>query len=92
MSRDNEGPQQITIPQQSFTTCSGCKYFSRKLVRSGRDPVYRCDCTHPDNGQDKAFKLSFTGNLIENDIGVVVTPEWCPFLKPKENEEAKTTS
>lgn len=90
--RNNEGPQKITIPQQGFTTCSGCKFYDKQMVRSGRDPAYRHNCTHPENGQDKKFKLSFTGNLEENNLGIVETPNWCPFLKLKQNEEGKTTS
>lgn len=82
----NDGPQKVNIPQQSFTSCSGCKFLDHRLVKSGRDPIYRNDCVHPENGQSKAFKLSFTGNLHENSIGIIVTPDWCPFLKSKTNE------
>lgn len=76
---NNEGPTRTTIPSQTFNSCHGCKYHDSRMVRSGRDPIYRHDCTHPDNGQDKAFKLSFTGNLSENKFGYVETPSWCPL-------------
>jgi hypothetical protein len=73
----NEGPSNYTIPQQSFTTCSGCKYYSHHLVKSGRDPIYANSCEHPEiNPRD-----SWRGNLHENHLGVVVTPDWCPFKK-----------
>lgn len=81
MYPNNEGPQSVKIPEQNVVTCSGCKYHDHKLVRSGRDPVYRDDCVHPENGQDKAFKLSFTGNLKKNMTGFIITPDWCPFKK-----------
>jgi hypothetical protein len=80
---DNEGPTQTTIPQQSFTTCSGCKYFSRSLWRSGRDPVYHNNCEHPEL-RDTLRK--FGNNLHENHLGIVETPGWCPILNKKEKE------
>lgn len=84
---DNEGPQKTTIPQQSFTTCSGCKYFSRKLVKSGRNPIYASTCEHPESKKDGTY---YRGNLTENHLGIVETPDWCPILN-KKNEEGKTT-
>ena len=89
---NNNGPRKIKIPSQKYTSCSGCKFHDQQLVRSGRDPIYKHDCTHPDSGHKKGFKLSFIGNLEENEVGIVVTPDWCPILKPKQNEEGKATS
>lgn len=85
---NNEGPRQTTIPQQSFTTCSGCKYFSHRLVISGRNPQYANSCEHPES---KYSHRHFDGNLHENHLGIVETPDWCPILNPKQNEEGKTT-
>jgi hypothetical protein len=80
----NEGPQILNIPQQSFTTCSGCKFLSHKLVRSGRDPIYAISCKHPDI---KYSGHRDSGNLNQNHLGVIETPEWCPFKKQKDEKE-----
>lgn len=74
---DNEGPINALRPMRIYKTCSGCKYHKHKLVKSGHDPIYRDDCTHPTAPQSP-MKLSFTGNL--NNYGDGIEPgEWCPF-------------
>lgn len=72
----NEGPTVVTIPMQQCESCSGCKYLSHKLVKSGKDPVYANNCTHPEGREPK---YRFGGTLETNEFGVVVTPNWCPF-------------
>lgn len=85
--RNNEGYSDITIPAQKIRTCSGCKYYSHSMVKSGNDPIYANNCTHLDVAKNDAHYFSIfsvEGNLTENQSGYVVTPEWCPFLiKPK---------
>lgn len=83
MFGDREGPGDYKIPAQQFTSCSGCKYLSHRLIKSGMNPIYANNCTHPET---KIRGNWFTGNLHENHIGVIETPDWCPFLKPKQNE------
>lgn len=86
----NEGPQQFTIPQRTFTSCSRCKYLSHQMVHSGRNPLYADNCEHPETIKEHRYGF-MEGNLHKNIFGVIETPEWCPFLKPKQNEETKTT-
>lgn len=75
----NEGFTIITIPEQRFKSCSGCKFLERKMIRSGRDPVYANNCEHPQN-YNRIYRFS-GGNLTETEKGYVLTPDWCPFLK-----------
>jgi hypothetical protein len=82
MKYGNEGPRQQNIPAQSITTCSGCKHFHSRLVKSGRDPIYAKNCEHPDVKGDDSHLVMFglaEGNLKEDENGWTVTPEWCPF-------------
>ena len=77
LNEHNEGPKQIVIPEQKFLSCSKCKYFERKLMKSGKHPHFRINCNHT----DAQLPGLFCGNLTENTVGVVETPNWCPFLK-----------
>lgn len=79
---DREGPVEKHIPARRHYTCSGCKYFNQRLVRSGLDPLYRHDCEHTE-AEEKPMKLSFSGNLP----GDGVTPKWCPFLNQDGSEQ-----
>ena len=74
--------RQITIP--AYTTCNRCKFYEHHMFKSGMDPIYRDMCEHP----EALCKGSmFHGNLSSDPIHhYVVTPEWCPFLKNKIDE------
>lgn len=74
---NQEGPVNRMIPAKLYTTCSGCKYHKRNLVKSGNDPIYCDDCTH-ESAPQSPMKLSFTGNLNNYD-GHVTPGDWCPF-------------
>jgi hypothetical protein len=87
---NNEGPHEVIIPSTRFTSCSGCKYFNRRLVKSGRNPIYASNCEHPEI-REEVKRFGFEGNLQENNLGIVETPNWCPYLNPKKNEAAETT-
>lgn len=82
----NEGPehvpeQKVTI--KAYTTCFGCKYYDHQMVKSGMHPIYSHICSHP----EAEYKGGpFTGNLQESYDHIVHTPDWCPFLKHKSNE------
>ena len=81
MVNEREGFTEITIPEQKFKTCSGCKFYSHYMVRSGNNPIYANDCNHTDfRGEN--FGTPHKLNRSQN--GYVVTPDWCPFLKPSE--------
>lgn len=76
---NNEGPTfvpQRVVVVDEYTTCQGCKFHEHKLFISGRNPVYDHTCNHPELIGD---------NLIEHDLygKKIITPEWCPFLKPQ---------
>jgi len=81
-----EGPQQIIIPEQKFMSCSRCKYFSNDLLKSGKNPKYKSNCNHPSIAENKSLNL-FCGNLHENLNRIVETPTWCPFLKTESKEK-----
>lgn len=83
MINDNkrEGPEDYVIPRQEIKICQGCKYYSHRMVKSGRNPIYREDCTHPDVVRASLF--SDNGNLCgyEGRFNMIETPDWCPYLK-----------
>ena len=81
---NREGPLKIKIPMTFKFDCLGCKYHDMRMVRSGLDPVYRHDCTHPE-APKSPMKLSFTGNIGKTTD----TPDWCPFLNRGNDEEGK---
>lgn len=83
---NREGPQETTIPAATFIVCHGCKYLSHQLIKSGMNPIYADNCEHPETEKKGNW---FIGNLHKNFRGVIETPEWCPFLKPKQNETTK---
>ena len=69
-----EGYTEITIPAQTYKSCSECKYYETKMLRSGKKPEYSHNCKHPEV-KDNGF-LPFLGNLPNEDK----TPDFCPFL------------
>lgn len=87
MINNNDGPQPISIPEESFQSCSGCKYFEQHMVRSGRNPDYSYHCMHPDIKKEKGSLADyFNGNLQKDFRGWVKTPDWCPYKKPKADD------
>ena len=83
MSMKQEGPKEIVIPEQRFLSCYGCDFHKSQLVRSGRDPEYAHNCTHPEfKGVKPSFNRVFSGNLSKDIDGHIKTPVgYCPFLK-----------
>ena len=69
------GSKKITIPEQTFETCYGCCYYKHYMVKSGFNPIYANSCQHKESPLS-SFDM---GNLKENERGLVVTPNWCPF-------------
>lgn len=81
------GPEKRHVPVREFYSCSGCKFYSHRLVKSGMDPIYRNDCEHPRIKYDK--DISYHGSLsMEGNLGKAEqTPNWCPFLQPERENE-----
>lgn len=75
-----DGFIKITIPAQSYNSCSGCNFYECSMMRTGRNPEFKHHCKHSDAPHGNAASL--VGNLTEEDH----TPNWCPFLK-KDNEQ-----
>lgn len=68
-----EGP--IICRPQPYNTCLGCRWLVRRMVASGRDPIYDHLCTHTRSG----------GLLGSRHIGRDdKTPDWCPVPSPPE--------
>lgn len=85
LGRDKEGLEEITIPAVTITTCSFCKFYEHRMVKSGNHPQYREDCKHPDVTRASAFS---DGNLPGfNERDYVETPDWCPYLKVKNDKK-----
>lgn len=74
------GPTKTTRPQETYNSCFGCGYYDRKMVRSGREPIYSSHCNNPSIPEYlKSFKGAMHGNLNDSSK----TPDWCPFLNNK---------
>lgn len=78
---DQEGP----VERKEYY-CSMCKYHSQRMMRSGRNPIYRHYCSHPDKKDDQNLK-----DYMYNDEGAFtgsrgIAPGWCPFLQALVNK------
>ena len=67
-----EGPTTIAT---EYRSCSGCRFLGRRMMASGRDPIYSHVCHHPEINEP--VRGCFSGRLIGPSDA---TPEWCPFL------------
>lgn len=76
MENQHEGPTMRTIPAQVYNTCSGCKWLTHKLVRSGKIPIYENRCTHL-IWETEYAKRGVIITTIENHQ--IHTPAWCPI-------------
>lgn len=74
---DNEGFTEITHAAHTERYCGGCKFHTRRMIHSGRNPLYYYYCGHPDNGM---YRNETYGSYIGADD---ITPNWCPYLKDK---------
>lgn len=91
MNGNNEGPQTRTIPQQQETVCNGCKHLEVEPMMYGHKSVTKnYTCLHADMTKERLWS---NGKLIHwNHEGSCITPGWCPFLKPKQNEKEGHTT
>ena len=87
-----EGPTHVTPPTppkpRAYYSCVNCIHYhtQRKMsteTRSGTN--YHKVCHHPVMVANKTMSLD-TNENIESD-GKTVTPESCPYLKAKEDEQ-----
>lgn len=53
--------------------CNGCKYHSRRMIMSGRDPQYRHECEYPADA-----KFGEYAGYLGHGSSECVTPERCP--------------
>jgi hypothetical protein len=76
MKKEQEGPIAGLRPAIFYKSCSGCKWYSYNLVKSGRDPIYSDNCKH-----ETAPRAHFgCGNLTTDyETNIVVPGDWCPF-------------
>lgn len=88
----NDGPQNRTIPAQTFKVCTGCKYLDKQpMLRGHRSVTDNYTCRHPDFKNETAVVSTIKrGRTIHyNHAGECTTPDWCPFLQPKNNTDGK---
>lgn len=77
-----EGYSIVTIPEVTYKSCYGCKYYERRMVKSGLDPIYASNCNHFNAPMD----YNFRGNL-PSMFGNTETPDWCPVGEAKNNND-----
>lgn len=87
----NCGPQNIIIPEIRFQACNGCKHFERRLVKSGKNPLYTNICHFSFSIETINNKMPFyitdylesankNGAVIySNDNLYCHCPDWCPY-------------
>lgn len=80
------GPTKVVIPEQRFLSCRECDFYNYTMLKSGLSPIYGHFCSNPDIPEDKKrlSPLNWNGNLMDDK-----TPEWCPFLIKKIEEDRK---
>ena len=79
------------IPEQVTKICNGCTYLKTDAMMRGHKSVTNnFACTHPDFNSEHQLMTTRPGRTIYfNHEGDCDTPNWCPFLKPKQNETTK---
>ena len=84
---NKQGPSIRNIPQQSFKVCHGCEFLDKQAGMRGHKRVTNnFNCIHPDFKGE--YTLGQRGRTIHyNHEGDCTTPNWCPFLQPKEKEK-----
>jgi hypothetical protein len=84
----NEGPQMRTYPLVKIRVCYGCKHLNKQAMMRGHKSVTdNYTCNHPDFKGETVLLGSQRGRTIHfNHEGDCETPNWCPILKPKQNE------
>lgn len=91
---NKQGPSIRNIPAQREQVCNGCEFLKTSGGMKGHRHVTNdFACTHPDFSGEQQLMSGSSGRTIHfNHEGSCETPYWCPFLKPKQNEQTETTS
>jgi hypothetical protein len=63
----------------SMETCHPCKWFHRRLWKSGQNPIYHSECRHPSQLHESGL-MGEKGRQL-GDKGSMRTrrPDWCPI-------------
>ena len=77
---NTQGPTRIRIDEMR---CALCRFHSRYMMVSGRNPLYRHYCEHPASKAIEAGILSRNLPRLEQSEGRFIghndlTPSWCP--------------
>ena len=67
--------QTIKTTERQYHSCLGCPHHQMEMKKSGKNPVYKHECTHSDIPEFRKKKRK-SGNLGTRGH----TPNWCPFL------------
>ena len=87
MSFGNDiGPKEVTIPEQKFYSCFGCKFYDHHMVRSGQHPIYEtvCRAMNMMGEEIKDGEINFTFYHLHDKK----TPDCCPYLKSVKRNDA----
>lgn len=97
-----DGPIEVIPPRpKPHLSCKQCNYYHKSMASTGgqrRAPTYYKSCTHPEawegDSQLRGNKRSLIRRFERAEPGGVnvVTPQWCPFLRKKEEEEEDVLS
>lgn len=83
-----EGFEIRTIPERRERVCNGCKYLDvTAMLRGHKENTDNYTCQHPDFLGEVLFGSKRGRSIHFNHSGSCDTPYWCPFLKPKHNEQ-----
>jgi len=76
-----QGPKEVVIPEQRILTCTGCEFYTHRMVKSGHNPIYADHCNH----DIASFKNTFIcGNLSLDKNKLPIPGDWCVFNKKKD--------
>jgi hypothetical protein len=88
MENQQEGPSIQVIPEIKYSSCIGCKWYVKDLIKTGQMPVYRRGCLNPELPEKKSWETQkIKGRFIESYMWQEApTPGWCPVLKNKNTQ------
>lgn len=67
-----------------YESCVPCKWFSRRLTKSGFHPIRESTCTHDDATGGMPSRLEHGRYIGENTD---IRPQWCPIRGNAEAEK-----
>jgi len=91
-----DGPIEVDPPKpKPYLSCKNCNYYHRSMASTGGQrgaPTYYKSCTHPEAWEEGSGLRSSHRSLVDGfgraqpEHQKLVTPQWCPFLRNKEEE------